>query len=215
MIALIISSIIAAATFMFFAGQQRIYDTQTKLLNIQDVSAAMEVLARYTRAAGSGMFECVRPASFANPTSTAGGRLQSTNPSPGPLTLTSSTAPASRPPRLQCRDRRDAIDPAPLDSRQFHHRQRGGQQRRGEHRHHHPRLRHPDLWNRHRRRPGCHRGGYHITITLIANYSSMFRAGELILLLTTPSFGYGRESLFRSGLHHVPNRPQHSQHFPA
>jgi prepilin-type N-terminal cleavage/methylation domain-containing protein len=96
MITLIISSIIAAATFMFFAGQQRIYDTQTKVLNIQqNVWAAMEVLARYTRAAGSGMFECVRPASFADPTSTAGGRLQSTNPSPGPLTLNLGSTPAA------------------------------------------------------------------------------------------------------------------------
>jgi prepilin-type N-terminal cleavage/methylation domain-containing protein len=88
MITLIISSIIAASTFMFFAGQQRIYETQTKVLNIQqNLWAAMEVLARYTRAAGSGMYGCVRPASYANVTVTDGSRLRSTYPSPGPLTL--------------------------------------------------------------------------------------------------------------------------------
>jgi len=67
MITLIISSIIAASTFMFFAGQQRIYETQTKILNIQqNVWASIEVLSRYVRAAGSGMYECVRPADYAN-----------------------------------------------------------------------------------------------------------------------------------------------------
>jgi Tfp pilus assembly protein PilW len=71
MITLVISSIIAASTFMFFAGQQRIYETQTKLLNIQqNLWAAMEVVARYARASGSGMYECVRPASYYNATPT-------------------------------------------------------------------------------------------------------------------------------------------------
>jgi prepilin-type N-terminal cleavage/methylation domain-containing protein len=87
MITLIISSIIAASTFMFFAGQQRIYETQTKLLNIQqNLWAAMEVVARHARAAGSGMYECVRPASYYNATLDNGSRLLSTSPSPGPLT---------------------------------------------------------------------------------------------------------------------------------
>ena len=87
MITLVISSIIAASTFMFFAGQQRIYETQTKLLNIQqNLWAAMEVVARYTRASGSGMYECVRPPSFYNSTPPDNGaRLLSTSPSPGPL----------------------------------------------------------------------------------------------------------------------------------
>jgi prepilin-type N-terminal cleavage/methylation domain-containing protein len=89
MITLVISSIIAASTFMFFAGQQRIYETQTKVLNIQqNLWAAMEVLARYTRAAGTGMFGCVKPASYANlGPPIDGSRLRSTYPSPGPLTL--------------------------------------------------------------------------------------------------------------------------------
>ncbi len=88
MITLVISSIIAASTFMFFAGQQRIYETQTKVLNIQqNLWAAMEVLARYTRGAGTGMFGCVKPASYANATTLNGSRIRSTYPSPGPLTL--------------------------------------------------------------------------------------------------------------------------------
>lgn len=86
MVTLIISSIIAASTFMFFAGQQRIYETQTKVLNIQqNLWAAMEVVARYTRAAGSGMYGCVRPASYANSAAQDGSRIRSTNPSPGPF----------------------------------------------------------------------------------------------------------------------------------
>jgi prepilin-type N-terminal cleavage/methylation domain-containing protein len=94
MITLIISSIIAASTFMFFAGQQRIYETQTKVLNIQqNLWAAMEVVARYTRASGSGMFECVIPASYPNADSTTGARKLSTSPSPGPLTTDLSLAP--------------------------------------------------------------------------------------------------------------------------
>lgn len=87
MVTLVISSIIAASTFMFFAGQQRIYDTQTKVLNIQqNLWAAMEVVSRYTRASGSGMYECVRPANYANAELQNGSRLLSTNPSDGPLT---------------------------------------------------------------------------------------------------------------------------------
>ena len=41
MITIVVASLVAASTFMFFAGQQRIYDTQTKLLNVQqNVTAA-------------------------------------------------------------------------------------------------------------------------------------------------------------------------------
>ena len=67
MITMVIASIVAASTFMFFAGQQRIYDTQTKVLNVQqNLWASMEVVARYARAGGGGMYECVRPASRAS-----------------------------------------------------------------------------------------------------------------------------------------------------
>jgi len=62
MVTMIIASIVAASTFMFFAGQQRVYETQTKMLNVQQNAwAAMEVLTRFVRAAGSGMYGCVRP----------------------------------------------------------------------------------------------------------------------------------------------------------
>ena len=94
MITLIISSIVAASTFMFFAGQQRIYETQTKLLNIQqNVWAAMEVVARYVRASGSGMYECVRPANYSDPSVQGASKLISTNPSDGPLTASLSLRP--------------------------------------------------------------------------------------------------------------------------
>jgi prepilin-type N-terminal cleavage/methylation domain-containing protein len=62
MVTMVIASIVAAATFVFFAGQQRVYETQTKLLNVQQNAwASMEVLTRFVRANGSGMFGCVRP----------------------------------------------------------------------------------------------------------------------------------------------------------
>ena len=62
MVTMVIASIVAASTFMFFAGQQRVYETQTKMLNVQQNGwAAMEVLSRFVRAAGSGMYGCVRP----------------------------------------------------------------------------------------------------------------------------------------------------------
>lgn len=94
MITMVISAIIAAATFMFFAGQQRIYETQTKVLNIQqNLWAAMEVVARNTRAAGAGMYGCVKPASFTDPATLNGSRILNAAPSPGPLTANLDTRP--------------------------------------------------------------------------------------------------------------------------
>ena len=62
MVTMVIASIVAASTFMFFAGQQRVYETQTKLLNVQQNAwASMEVLSRFVRSEGSGMYGCVRP----------------------------------------------------------------------------------------------------------------------------------------------------------
>jgi prepilin-type N-terminal cleavage/methylation domain-containing protein len=62
LITIVVASLVAASTFIFFAGQQRIYDTQTKLLNVQqNVTAAMELITRYVRASGTGMLGCVRP----------------------------------------------------------------------------------------------------------------------------------------------------------
>ena len=62
MVTMVIAAIVAASTFMFFAGQQRVYESQTKMLNVQqNVWASMEVLSRFVRTAGSGMYGCVRP----------------------------------------------------------------------------------------------------------------------------------------------------------
>jgi prepilin-type N-terminal cleavage/methylation domain-containing protein len=61
MVTLVVASLVAASTYVFFTGQQRLYDTQTKLLNVQQsVTAAMEMLTRYVRVAGAGMTGCVR-----------------------------------------------------------------------------------------------------------------------------------------------------------
>jgi prepilin-type N-terminal cleavage/methylation domain-containing protein len=62
MITIIIASLVASSTFIFFSGQQRIYETQTKVLNTQqNVTAALEMMARYVRAEGTGLLGCVRP----------------------------------------------------------------------------------------------------------------------------------------------------------
>ncbi len=62
LITLAIASVVSAATFLFFAGQQKIYEVQGDVLNVQqNLWASMETLARYARAAGSGMAGCVRP----------------------------------------------------------------------------------------------------------------------------------------------------------
>ena len=56
MVTVVVAGLVAASTFVFFAGQQRIYDTQTKLLNVQqNLWAAMEVISRHLRSAGAGM----------------------------------------------------------------------------------------------------------------------------------------------------------------
>src|SRR4051812_30089502 len=62
MITLVVAMLVSSSTFVFFAGQQRVYDTQNKLLSVQqNVTAAMELVSRFTRAAGTGMVGCVRP----------------------------------------------------------------------------------------------------------------------------------------------------------
>lgn len=62
MVTMIIAALVASSTYMFFVGQQRIYDTQTKMLNTQqNLWAAMETITRNIRAAGTGMVGCVRP----------------------------------------------------------------------------------------------------------------------------------------------------------
>jgi prepilin-type N-terminal cleavage/methylation domain-containing protein len=66
LVTITIASFITAATFAFFAGQQRIYDTQSKVLVVQqNLWSSMDTVSRYVRAAGSGMLGCVRPDSDA------------------------------------------------------------------------------------------------------------------------------------------------------
>ena len=61
LITIVVAGLLAAATFTFFAGQQRVYEVQNKIANIQqNVSMAMEMLVRFVRASGDGMLECVR-----------------------------------------------------------------------------------------------------------------------------------------------------------
>jgi prepilin-type N-terminal cleavage/methylation domain-containing protein len=60
MITIIIASIVASSTFMFFVGQRRVYDTQMKVLNTQqNLWAATETLTRLVRAGGMGLTGCV------------------------------------------------------------------------------------------------------------------------------------------------------------
>jgi hypothetical protein len=65
MVTIAIAAIVASATFTFFVGQQRVYETQAKMLDVQqNVWAAMETVTRYTRAAGTGMYLCTRDRDF-------------------------------------------------------------------------------------------------------------------------------------------------------
>jgi prepilin-type N-terminal cleavage/methylation domain-containing protein len=62
LVTITVASFITAATFAFFAGQQRIYDVQSKILSVQqNLWASMDTLGRYVRLAGKGMLGCVRP----------------------------------------------------------------------------------------------------------------------------------------------------------
>jgi type II secretory pathway pseudopilin PulG len=193
MITMLISSVIAASTFVFFAGQQRIYETQTKLLNIQqNVWAAMEVLTRYTRAAGSGMFECLRPASYANTGGAGGGRLPSSSPSPGPLSTSLATTPGAGIraynaatgssqwiPPLWIVDNSNAdanvVTNTDILTVAF------GTQTSG-----------TDTDAELGQNFLDTSAANPITLKL-ANGSNMFRAGEFVLLLVTPSWGYGND----------------------
>jgi Tfp pilus assembly protein PilW len=190
MITMIISSIIAASTFMFFAGQQRIYETQTKLLNIQqNLWASMEILTRYTRAAGGGMFECVRPANYSNG---SGGRSQNQFPSAGPLTVSLAAAPAAG---VRAYDATNSaaqwipplwiVDNASVDSDVLQNTDvltvAFGSQTSG-----------TDTDVTLGLAFGSADPGTPITLS-VATGSNMFRAGEFVLLLTSKAFAYGYE----------------------
>jgi type II secretory pathway pseudopilin PulG len=62
LITLVVAGLLASATFTFFVAQQRVYELQAKVANVQqNASTAMELMVRFLRAAGDGMLECVRP----------------------------------------------------------------------------------------------------------------------------------------------------------
>jgi type II secretory pathway pseudopilin PulG len=60
MVALVIAGLVTSSSFIFFAGQRRVYDAQMKVLGVQqNLWAAMDTLSRFVRAAGTGMVGCV------------------------------------------------------------------------------------------------------------------------------------------------------------
>jgi len=60
MVTLVIAGMVTSSAFLFFAGQRRVYDTQMKVLGVQqNLWASMDTLARFVRAAGTGMIGCV------------------------------------------------------------------------------------------------------------------------------------------------------------
>jgi prepilin-type N-terminal cleavage/methylation domain-containing protein len=60
MVTLVIAGMVTSSAFLFFAGQRRVYDQQMKVLGVQqNLWAAMDTLARFVRAAGTGMIGCV------------------------------------------------------------------------------------------------------------------------------------------------------------
>lgn len=61
MVTLVVAAMVTSSTFVFFAGQRRIYDTQMKILNAQqNLWAALEMVTRNARVAGMGMIGCVK-----------------------------------------------------------------------------------------------------------------------------------------------------------
>lgn len=60
MVTLVIAGLVMSSSFVFFAGQRRVYDAQMKVLGVQqNLWASMETLSRFVRAAGTGMVGCV------------------------------------------------------------------------------------------------------------------------------------------------------------
>lgn len=70
MVTLVIAGLVMSSSFIFFAGQRRVYDAQMKVLGVQqNLWASMETLSRFVRAAGTGMIGCVN---LTDPTPTGG-----------------------------------------------------------------------------------------------------------------------------------------------
>jgi len=60
MVTLVIAGLVTSSSFVFFAGQRRVYDQQMKVLGVQqNLWAAMDTVARFVRASGMGMVGCV------------------------------------------------------------------------------------------------------------------------------------------------------------
>lgn len=60
MVTLVIAGLVTSSSFLFFAGQRRVYDGQMKVLGVQqNLWAAMDTVARFVRASGTGMIGCV------------------------------------------------------------------------------------------------------------------------------------------------------------
>ncbi|HEY8923779.1 MAG TPA: PilW family protein [Polyangia bacterium] len=60
MVTLVIAGLVTSSSFVFFAGQRRVYDAQMKVLGVQqNLWAAMDTVARFVRASGMGMVGCV------------------------------------------------------------------------------------------------------------------------------------------------------------
>src|SRR3569623_783564 len=60
MVTMVIAGLVTSSSFLFFAGQRRVYDAQMKVLGVQQhLWAAMDTLARFVRAEGTGMIGCV------------------------------------------------------------------------------------------------------------------------------------------------------------
>jgi prepilin-type N-terminal cleavage/methylation domain-containing protein len=60
MVTMVIAGLVTTSSFVFFAGQRRVYDAQMKVLGVQqNLWAAMDTLARFVRAEGTGMIGCV------------------------------------------------------------------------------------------------------------------------------------------------------------
>ncbi|HEY0707240.1 MAG TPA: PilW family protein [Polyangia bacterium] len=61
LVTIIAGTLVAAATFTFFASQQRVYEVQTKMIGVQEnLWGALETVTRYVRSSGAGMQDCVR-----------------------------------------------------------------------------------------------------------------------------------------------------------
>lgn len=60
MVTLVVAGLVTSSAFIFFAGQRRVYEAQSKVLNVQqNLWAAIDTLSRFVRSAGTGMVGCV------------------------------------------------------------------------------------------------------------------------------------------------------------